>query len=116
MIWHAGLRGAVAFGIATTLTIKHARIVQSTISVLIVVSVILLGGTTHDLLKRLNIPPGSPTEPLPRAWMKKLAEFDEQYHNYFYNTFLTDTSSRSIKPIFTCKTEPQGEKELSEHI
>lgn len=58
MIWWAGLRGAIAFALSYEVTGEESHIVQSTILVVCVISIIVLGGSTPFALEYLGIETG----------------------------------------------------------
>ncbi|KAJ8327792.1 monovalent cation:H+ antiporter, CPA1 (nhx1) [Batrachochytrium dendrobatidis] len=62
MIWWAGLRGAIAFALAFNVEGKAGPVVRTTTLVVCVVSIVLLGGTTHLALERLHICTGVSTK------------------------------------------------------
>ncbi|KAI8811969.1 Sodium/hydrogen exchanger family-domain-containing protein [Cladochytrium replicatum] len=58
MLWWAGLRGAIAFALAFEVGGESGNAIRSTTLVVCVVTIILLGGTTHQALMTLNIRTG----------------------------------------------------------
>ncbi|KAI8805081.1 Sodium/hydrogen exchanger family-domain-containing protein [Cladochytrium replicatum] len=58
MLWWAGLRGAIAFALAFEVGGESGNAIRSTTLVVCVVTIILLGGTTHHALMTLNIRTG----------------------------------------------------------
>lgn len=58
MIWWAGLRGAIAFALSHDVQGEETQAIQTTILVVCVVSVIILGGTTPFALDYLKIQTG----------------------------------------------------------
>ncbi|KAH6575736.1 hypothetical protein BASA60_004881 [Batrachochytrium salamandrivorans] len=61
MIWWAGLRGAIAFALAFNFEGKAGPVVRTTTLAVCVVSIVVLGGTTHLALERLHIRTGVST-------------------------------------------------------
>ncbi|CAH1764588.1 14514_t:CDS:10 [Entrophospora sp. SA101] len=59
MLFWSGLRGAVAFALAAGLEGNNKHAMKTTILVLVVLSVIVFGGTTSRMLEILNIQMGS---------------------------------------------------------
>ena len=58
MLWWAGLRGAIAFALSFDVEGKAAPAIRTTTLVVCVVSIMILGGTTHFALSYLNIKTG----------------------------------------------------------
>ena len=58
MIWWAGLRGAIAFALSYDVEGANSKAVQTTILVVCVISIVVLGGTTPFALRYLNIKTG----------------------------------------------------------
>jgi NhaP-type Na+/H+ and K+/H+ antiporter len=58
MIWWAGLRGAIAFALSFEVEGEDKSAIQTTILIVCVVSIIILGGTTPFVLKHLDIQTG----------------------------------------------------------
>ncbi|KAI9594030.1 Sodium/hydrogen exchanger family-domain-containing protein [Syncephalis fuscata] len=58
MLFWAGLRGAVAFALATSLTGSSASAIRTTILCVVVLSVLIFGGTTATVINRLGIRTG----------------------------------------------------------
>jgi solute carrier family 9 (sodium/hydrogen exchanger), member 6/7 len=58
MIFWAGLRGAVGVALAAGLTGNHAKILRATVLIVVVLTVIIFGGTTARMLEILNIRTG----------------------------------------------------------
>ena len=60
MMFLSGLRGAIAFGLSVNLTLTPARnIIRTTTQIIILVTVIISGGSTMNVLKWLKIPTGT---------------------------------------------------------
>ena len=60
MMFLSGLRGAIAFGLSVNLTLTPSRnIIRTTTQIIILVTVIISGGSTVNVLKWLNIPTGT---------------------------------------------------------
>ena len=59
MLFLSGLRGAIAFGLSVNLTLTPSRtIIRTTTQIIILVTVIISGGSTMNVLKWLKIPTG----------------------------------------------------------
>ena len=63
VMFHAGLRGAIAFALALIFPSQHRKYVIDTTTWVILFSVFVMGGTTVPLLHSLNIPLGCPDDP-----------------------------------------------------
>jgi sodium/hydrogen exchanger-like protein 6/7 len=61
VIWWAGLRGAIAFALSFEVSGTHKSTIQSTILIICVVSVVVLGGLTPFALEYLEIKTGTST-------------------------------------------------------
>ena len=55
LIFFAGLRGAIAFALASTMTTKNANVVVTTTMSIIILTTVVCGGLTEPLLTRLNL-------------------------------------------------------------
>ncbi|KAG9301684.1 hypothetical protein G9A89_016755 [Geosiphon pyriformis] len=86
MLFWAGLRGAVAFALAADLSGDHAPSMRTTILVVVVLSVIVFGGTTSRMLEILKIRIGVEDEDSADSDYeesnngRKSDEFDEEYN------------------------------------
>lgn len=58
MLFWAGLRGAIAFALATSLTGSSASAIRTTILCVVVLSVLIFGSTTTTIIDRLGIRTG----------------------------------------------------------
>lgn len=58
MLFWAGLRGAVSFALAMEVTSPNASLMRSTILIIVVITVVVLGGTTQFAMKRFDIKTG----------------------------------------------------------
>ena len=55
VMWHAGLRGAIAYALAITFPSHHQKVIISTTSFVVLFTVFVLGGTTVPLLRLLKV-------------------------------------------------------------
>ncbi len=58
MLWFSGLRGAIAFSLALHVPTPHGDVVLTSTLVIVLVSVLVLGGGTTTLLRLLRIRTG----------------------------------------------------------
>jgi len=63
VMFHSGLRGAIAFALALAFPSQHRDDVIDTCNCVILFTVFVMGGTTVPLLVGLNIPMGCPEDP-----------------------------------------------------
>jgi sodium/hydrogen exchanger 3 len=67
MMWAAGLRGAIAIGLAMDLPTPHRYAMLTTTCMVVLTTTVLFGSTTPKLLQLLKIPTGVETKQLPKA-------------------------------------------------
>lgn len=60
-IWHAGLRGAIAYTLSMGFPTQHQDVVYNATSTVIVFTIVVNGGTTGSFLKWLKIKRAAPT-------------------------------------------------------
>lgn len=63
VMFHSGLRGAIAFALALAFPSQHRDDVIDTCNCVVLFTVFVMGGTTVPLLVGLNIPMGCPEDP-----------------------------------------------------
>ncbi|KAG6820264.1 hypothetical protein H0H93_003272 [Arthromyces matolae] len=85
MLFWAGLRGAVGVALAAGFTGKNAQVLRSTVLVVVVLTVLLFGGTTARMLEVLGIRTGVEDEGdssdddeygLRSPWLRRSSRFD----------------------------------------
>ena len=97
MLFWAGLRGAVGFALSAGIEGQHARALQTTVLVAVVLTVIVFGGTTAQMLDILNIATGVQDD--------EDAESDEELDDPEY---ALGTSAGSSLPRTAPHTTPAG--------
>jgi hypothetical protein len=63
VMFHSGLRGAIAFALALGFPSQHRKYIIDTTTWVILFTVFVMGGSTVPLLNALNIPLGCPDDP-----------------------------------------------------
>jgi len=63
IIWHAGLRGSIAYALALNFPSHHQKMVVECTSSVVLFTIVAMGCTTPLLLKFLDIPMGSSDDP-----------------------------------------------------
>ncbi|KAJ3272546.1 monovalent cation:H+ antiporter, CPA1 (nhx1) [Terramyces sp. JEL0728] len=111
MIWWAGLRGAIAFALSFEVEGVEKEAIQTTILVVCVISVIILGGTTPFALSYLQIKTGVTLENELETDLTENEDMDDiaSQDSDILSTRLPDHwflnfDRRYLKPIFGKKT------------
>jgi solute carrier family 9 (sodium/hydrogen exchanger), member 8 len=95
VVWFSGLRGAMAFALALGKETEHGEAIFTTTLILVLVTVIIMGGSTVSLLEALQIRlDGSDALAL---------SFDEQliHDTKIAQSFVARLDRRYLKPFFT---------------
>ena len=74
VMWHAGLRGAIAYALAITFPSHHQNVIISTTSFVVLFTVFCLGGTTVPMLKFLSVRRGVEEDHATRAKVVRSAK------------------------------------------
>ena len=114
MIFWAGLRGAVAFALSFQVEGKEKSVVQSTILIVCVISILFLGGSTPSVINYLKIETTmrklpNQSEVLLNDDPDRLSESDFGERETRIHWFLS-VDEKYIKPFFCKKVEPVGEQ------
>jgi NhaP-type Na+/H+ or K+/H+ antiporter len=100
MIWWAGLRGAIAFALSFEVEGEEKSAIQTTILVVCIISIIVLGATTPFALKHLNIQTGisSPSEDDEEVELR--GSFDSDILPVRPNHWFLNFDESYLKPVF----------------
>ncbi|KAI8057350.1 Sodium/hydrogen exchanger family-domain-containing protein [Syncephalis plumigaleata] len=107
MLFWAGLRGAVAFALATSLTGPSASAIRTTILCVVVLSVLIFGSTTTTVIDRLGIRTGIQSSALVDYEVSSSDEDDEENDEYEVHT----ENSVSYAQISDSEGEDRGDEQ-----
>jgi NhaP-type Na+/H+ or K+/H+ antiporter len=83
MLWWAGLRGAIAFALSMDIEMKNDKVVKTTVLMVVVLSILVLGGTTSFALRKFRvktgIQPETSSEDTPSTGNHWFIQFDRTY-------------------------------------
>lgn len=79
IIWLSGARGAIAFSLALSLPLSNTDIFISTTQYIILFTIVVLGGISYPIAKRIDLSPETEEETTLNRFFTKLKEIDEKY-------------------------------------
>jgi len=104
VMWFVGLRGAMAFALTLNVPTPEQRAILTTTLILVLFTVLVLGGATTPLLEFLDIPRGSSVE----------RENDEK--EFVSTNWFMTLDCKYIRPFFTLFTRHDGGPVESEQV
>ena len=112
VIWFAGLRGAIAYGLALDVDTKNSDLIETTTLYIVLITTIIMGGLTYPVLKGLGIETGgqapassAPNEKPPhesKMWFNRFVVLDSCYRIKLEFFFSLSLSLSLFSVIFAC--------------
>ena len=119
MLCFAGLRGAIAYALASAFPGPHRDIFRTATMIVVMLSVILLGGTTRSMLSRLRIRVGvgvgGPELGLDKTNSDTAVVAEPLQQPHFVRAW-QQFDSNVLCPLFTRSTQSAGEQVDDAHV